>query len=182
MPSGRGRGFAAVLAAAAIAVLAACGMRRPQPMAPAASRPAPDTRRRRHLWVWSVAALALVLLLGGSAVVYALQQQRAAERWAAALTGGDPNRAPALILRNGCAGCHIIPGIGAARGTAGPVLSGLADRAFIGGTLPNTPANLVRWIRDSRGVNPRTAMPSTRISDAEARDIAAYLYSLRSRP
>jgi cytochrome c1 len=182
MPSGRGRGFAAVLAATAIAVLAACGMRRPQPKISAVSRPAPDSRRRRHIWAWSVAALALVLLLGGSAVVYALQQQRAAEHWAATLTGGDPDRAPALILRNGCAGCHVIPGIGAARGTAGPVLSGLADRAFIGGTLPNTPANLVRWIRDSRGVNPRTAMPSTRISDSEARDIAAYLYALRSRP
>ncbi|MGK9167455.1 c-type cytochrome [Inquilinus limosus] len=124
----------------------------------------------------------MILLLGGGATVYGIQRQRAAERWAADLTGGDPQRAPALILRNGCAGCHTIPGIGAARGSVGPELSRLADRAFIGGVLPNTAENLVLWIRDSRAVNPRTAMPSTRIPEGEARDIAAYLYSLRDRP
>jgi len=119
----------------------------------------------------------VVLLLGGGAVAYGLRQQQAADRWASALTGGDPDRAPALMLRNGCAGCHTIPGVGAARGSVGPRLSGLADRAFIGGTLPNTPENLVRWIRDSRGINPRTAMPSTGITEPEARDIAAFLYA-----
>ncbi|KGM32152.1 c-type cytochrome, partial [Inquilinus limosus] len=115
-------------------------------------------------------------------VAYGVRQQQAADRWASALTGGDPDRAPALMLRNGCTGCHTIPGIGAARGAVGPKLSGLADRAFIGGTLPNTPENLARWIRDSRGVNPRTAMPSTGITESEAHDIAAYLYALRGRP
>lgn len=176
MPSGRGRGFPALLATAAIAVLAACA-RRPQPKVPAERWPAPEPRRRGRILGWVVAAVLVVLLLGGAAVAYGVRQQQAADRWASALTGGDPGRAPALMLRNGCAGCHTIPGIGAARGSVGPRLSGLADRAFIGGTLPNTPENLVRWIRDSRGINPRTAMPSTGITEPEARDIAAFLYA-----
>ena len=174
MPSGRGRGFPALLATAAIAVLAAC-TRSPRP--PAERRPVPEPRPRGRVLGWVVAAIVVVLLLGGAAVAYGVRQQQAADRWASALTGGDPDRAPALMLRNGCAGCHTIPGIGAARGSVGPRLSGLADRAFIGGTLPNTPENLIRWIRDSRGVNPRTAMPSTGITEPEARDIAAFLYA-----
>ena len=45
--------------------------------------------------------------------------------------------------------------------------------------LRNSPANLVRWIRDPQGVVPGNAMPNMGVSDAEARDIAAYLYTLR---
>jgi cytochrome c2 len=170
------------LAIVAIAVLAASGARRLRPEVPADPWPALYPRRRGRILGWAAAAVGVVLLLGGGATVYGVQQRRAAERWAAALTGGVPDRAPALIVRNGCAGCHTIPGVSAAHGSAGPPLSGLADRAFIGGTLPNTPENLVRWIRDARGVNPRTAMPSTGVPDADARDIAAYLYALQRRP
>ncbi|WP_437359498.1 c-type cytochrome [Inquilinus limosus] len=182
MPSGRGRGVAAVLATAAMAVLAACGGRRAAPQPASEPRTSPGARRLRRALAWIVPVLAMILLLGGGAAVYGIQSRQAAERWAADLTGGDPQRAPALILRNGCAGCHTIPGIDAARGTVGPALSGLADRAYIGGVLPNTPENLVLWLRDSRAVNPRTAMPSTRIPEAEARDIAAYLYAHGTRP
>jgi mono/diheme cytochrome c family protein len=182
MPSRRGKGIVAVLATTAMMVLVICGARQPRPRPSIEIRPTPAPRQRGRSRAWAICALALVLLLGGAAAVYGLQQQRAAEHWAAALTGGDPDRAPALIVRNGCAGCHTISGVSGARGSVGPTLSGLADRAFIGGTLPNTPKNLVRWIRDSRGVNPRTAMPSTRISDSEAHDIAAYLYALPSLP
>jgi mono/diheme cytochrome c family protein len=169
-----------MLATTAIAVLAACGARQPRPVVE--GKPMPASQQQGQGRAWIVAALALVVLLSGGATVYGLRQQQATERRAVALTGGHPQRAPALILRNGCAGCHTIPGVSGARGSVGPALSGLADRAFIGGTLPNTPENLVRWIRDARGVNPHTAMPSTRISDSEARDIAAYLYALPSRP
>ena len=58
-------------------------------------------------------------------------------------------------------------------GAQGP----LAARLYLAGTLPNTPENLVRWIRDPKGVKPETAMPVTGISDEEARDVAAYLLS-----
>jgi cytochrome c len=79
----------------------------------------------------------------------------------------------------GCAGCHTIPGVAGADGLAGPPLSSLSQRVYIGGVLPNTPDNLLAWIVDPRAANPRTAMPVTGIADQDARDVAAYLYSVR---
>jgi mono/diheme cytochrome c family protein len=166
-----------MLAIAAIAVLAACAARQGPKTVPLTPQPQPP--KMGHSILVITAAVGLLLLLTAGAAVYAGQRQRSTERWAAALTGGDPHRGPALLIRNGCAGCHTIPGVPGAYGSAGPDLSGLANRAYIGGMLPNTADNLALWIRDARSVNPHTAMPSTRISDAEARDIAAYLYALR---
>jgi len=45
--------------------------------------------------------------------------------------------------------------------------------------IPNTPANLMHWIRHPRQVSPDTAMPDTGVTEADARHIAAYLYTLR---
>jgi mono/diheme cytochrome c family protein len=178
MPSRRTRWLPSMLAVAAVGLLAACAVRQGPTAAPAMpqlQRPPPKTGHP----MWSIAAgIGLLLLLLAGAAVYEGQRQRSAERWAAALTGGDSHRGPALMIRNGCAGCHTIPGVPGAYGSAGPDLSGLADRAYIGGMLPNTADNLALWIRDARSVNPHTAMPSTRISDSDARDVAAYLYSL----
>ncbi|MBV9772769.1 MAG: c-type cytochrome [Gemmatimonadetes bacterium] len=97
----------------------------------------------------------------------------------ARLTGGDPHRAPAELRRYGCNTCHTIPGVPGADGRVGPPLTGIAGRAYIGGVLTNTPANLVHWIVDPPAVDSQTAMPRTGISPDEARDVAAYLYSLR---
>jgi cytochrome c len=61
----------------------------------------------------------------------------------------------------------------------GPPLGGIASRAYIAGVLPNTPAELIRWIQMPRAVDEHTAMPNTGVTEAEARDIAGYLYTLR---
>jgi cytochrome c1 len=63
-------------------------------------------------------------------------------------------------------------------GLVGPPLSDVAARVYITGRLPNTPANLIRWIEDPRKIDPKTAMPTTGVSHSQARDIAAYLLSL----
>jgi cytochrome c len=55
----------------------------------------------------------------------------------------------------------------------------VAERLYLGGAVINTPENLIRWIVNPKQFEPRTAMPVTGISHAEARDIAAYLYRLR---
>ncbi|MEJ1158312.1 c-type cytochrome [Prosthecomicrobium sp. N25] len=105
--------------------------------------------------------------------------RRAAERAArvTALAAGDPARAPAHMVRYGCAGCHEIPGLSAPGGRVGPSLAGISRRVYIGGVLEHTPENLVGWIVDPRGHDPKTAMPVTGISEGEARDVAAYLYA-----
>jgi cytochrome c len=95
------------------------------------------------------------------------------------LTGGDPQLGRELLDRYGCDACHTIPGVRGARGLVGPPLAGIADRVYIAGVLENTPSNLVRWIKDPPAVDSMTAMPSLGVSEAEARHIAAYLYTLR---
>ncbi len=50
---------------------------------------------------------------------------------------------------------------------------------MIAGELPNTPDNLIRWIENPPSIEPGTAMPNLGLSDKQARDAAAYLYTLR---
>jgi cytochrome c2 len=95
------------------------------------------------------------------------------------VAGGDPGRGARAIEARGCGSCHSIPGIHDARGTVGPPLDAFGRRGFIAGELANTPANLVRWIENPQAVEPGTAMPDLGIPPAEARSIAAYLYTLR---
>ena len=52
-----------------------------------------------------------------------------------------------------------------------------AARKYIAGHLPNSAANLARWIRDPRQINPHTAMPAMDVTESDARDMAAYLLS-----
>jgi cytochrome c2 len=95
------------------------------------------------------------------------------------LTGGEPERGRALIPKYGCEACHTIPGVEGADGTIGPTLGGIARRPDLAGRLPNTPENLMRWIRDPQGISPGTAMPNLHVTGQDVRDIAAYLYTLR---
>jgi len=95
------------------------------------------------------------------------------------MVGGNPSRGPQLIRSYGCGTCHTVAGVTGANGLVGPPLSGLAQRAYIAGVLPNAPDNLVRWIQDPKAVDSLTAMPVVGVTAADARDIAAYLYTLR---
>ena len=45
--------------------------------------------------------------------------------------------------------------------------------------LQNTPDNMIRWIQNPQGVDDKTAMPNLGVTDADARDIASYLYTLK---
>ncbi len=93
------------------------------------------------------------------------------------LTGGNPDAGAAAIERYGCGACHTIPGIRGANATVGPPLHDYARRVYIAGVLPNTPEDLVRWIRHPSKVDPRTAMPDLGVTAEEAQNIAAYLYT-----
>lgn len=91
---------------------------------------------------------------------------------------GDPARGKALVTRYGCNTCHSIPGIEGASATVGPPLDRFGRRVYAGGRL-NTPEHLVEWIRDPPAVDPRTPMPSVGVTEADARDLAAFLYTLQ---
>jgi cytochrome c len=93
-------------------------------------------------------------------------------------TGGDADRGELAILDHGCGACHVIPGVRAARGDVGPPLAGFGRRSLIAGVVPNDPAHLVHWLRDPRAFEPHTAMPDLGLTEREARDVAAYLYTL----
>ncbi|MFY9740797.1 MAG: c-type cytochrome [Candidatus Sulfotelmatobacter sp.] len=95
------------------------------------------------------------------------------------VTGGDVHRGAALIGQYRCGACHIIPGIANARGNVGPPLLYFADRTFVGGEVPNNPQNLIQWIQSPKSIEPGTAMPDLGVTEQQARDIAAYLYTLR---
>lgn len=99
------------------------------------------------------------------------------EAVARALTGGEPSRAPEYFRRYGCSGCHTIPGIAGADGLVGAPLTDIKRRVYVGGVAFNSPDNLVRWLVSPETFSPRSAMPATGISEAEARDVAAYLYA-----
>lgn len=92
---------------------------------------------------------------------------------------GDAARGEIVIGRSGCGSCHVIPGIMQANGMVGPPLDHFARRTIVAGLLPNTPSNLVHWIRQPQQVVPGNAMPDAGLDEQQARDVAAYLYSLR---
>ena len=101
------------------------------------------------------------------------------EQTARELTGGDPRAGRKAIARYGCGGCHEIPGVDNASGLVGPSLAKIGDRMMLAGQLPNQPDNMIKWIRDPQSAEPGTAMPDMHVTEKDARDIAAYLYTLR---
>ncbi len=99
---------------------------------------------------------------------------------AAGSTGGpDPRKGVALIDKYGCGQCHLIPGVDRADGAVGPPLTGIARRIYIAGVLRNSPDNMAEWIQHPQAIVPGNVMPDMGVSHDDARDIAAYLDTLR---
>jgi cytochrome c len=132
-----------------------------------------------HSRLFAVLVTGLIVIGAGTGLgwYFDRRQSRATER-AIALTGGDPNKAQALIVQFGCAGCHQIPGIRGPSGTVGPPLADIGAQIYLAGRLANTPEGLIEWIADPHKTDARSAMPATGISKEQARDVAAYLLSL----
>jgi sulfur-oxidizing protein SoxX len=94
------------------------------------------------------------------------------------IAGADPERGREIAQRVGCAACHVTPGVAWPRGSAGPSLERFGRRPLIGGRFPNQPAELTQWVRDAPSMAPSTGMPAMPLTEAEARDVAAWLYTL----
>ena len=113
-----------------------------------------------------------------AAILFSACGSRAAKD-AEMMTGGSVSRGKTAISKYGCAACHTIPGITAATATVGPPLTQIAVRQYLGGHLVNTPDNMMKWLQHPQQVDPKNAMPEMGVTDQDARDIAAYLYTLR---
>lgn len=116
---------------------------------------------------------ALACALGGSLL-------GGCQRLTAYVPGLDPDAARGITLVNryGCAACHEVPGA-AVTGYVGPSLRGVQQRAYLAGGLPNTPATMVELIRFPERARPGTLMPNLRVSESDARELAAFLHTLR---
>jgi cytochrome c2 len=98
---------------------------------------------------------------------------------APSLQGADPAEGRLLLRQYGCGSCHRIPGVADAQGNVGPPLDLVGRRIYLAGMLPNTPENMMQWIRAPRQVDPLTRMPDLQVPERHARDMTAYLQTLR---
>lgn len=129
------------------------------------------------MWLAALFGLAMLVAVIAGITIYA--ETRAKTRThAEAITGGRVDRGRAAIVQRGCGGCHDIPGITGTSGRVGPSLSRIAIRAHIAGAFPNDPDTMTHWLMHPQKMRPGTGMPEQGLSEAEARVIAAYLYTL----
>jgi cytochrome c oxidase subunit 2 len=113
-----------------------------------------------------------------------VQEPAAFDRWVAAQQAppaepaGEAAEGKAIYARSACVGCHTIQGVSV--GVLGPDLTHFGSRTTLGaGLLPNTPDNLVAWLRDPAALKPAVKMPDLGLGEPEARALAAYLLSLK---
>ena len=97
----------------------------------------------------------------------------------APLRVADAARGQRALTQYACNACHTIPGVTGSQVQVGPPLAGMGRRTRIAGVLDHTPEGMVRWLRETRAVKPGTAMPQMGVTEQDARDIAAYLQTLR---
>lgn len=121
-----------------------------------------------------------------------VRQQRSIPAFAAATpaagtaAGSAPAATESLVQRgaqvfaNGaCVTCHAVRGT-PAQARVGPDLTHFgARRSIAANTLPNTPENLARWLRNPQAVKPGNLMPNLNLSDQDIQALVAYLGSLK---
>jgi cytochrome c2 len=93
--------------------------------------------------------------------------------------GGNAEQGKLLLRQFACTSCHVIPGVAGGDGKVGPPLSGVGGRVYLAGVLPNTPQTMASFIRHPQEADPKTAMPDMGVTEEQARDMVAYLYTLK---
>lgn len=134
--------------------------------------------RSKRILAWSLASLTILAAAGAALGEWHQKHDEALDR-AHAVTGGDPLAGRGAFTAYGCGGCHQVKGLPGANGHVGPPLDGVGSRTVIAGRLDNSPANLEAWIAHPQAVSPGSDMPELGVTKSDARDIAAFLYSLR---
>ena len=84
-----------------------------------------------------------------------------------------------IFVNGACAGCHTVAGTSAA-GTLGPDLTHVGSRATLAAdTLPNTPAEMTRWLAMTQQVKPGALMPQIDLTPDQVQALVAYLEGLK---
>lgn len=125
------------------------------------------------------AAIGAVTAASSSSSSVAISDAASAATTPRPATTASVERGRVAMYQYACSACHTIPGIVGSSPNVGPPLEGIGSRSLIAGKLENTPENMVRWLRETRKVDPSTAMPQLGVTDAHARDMAAFLATLR---
>ena len=129
--------------------------------------------------IWSVVAFLKQLPLLSPAAYKALPAPAPLPRVAAPEGDPDPKRGGRALEQYGCIGCHEIPGLVGPAARRGPPPAGRATRPKLGGGLPNSPENMVLWLRAPQAFTPHSAMPILGVTERDARDMAAFLAELK---
>ena len=87
-------------------------------------------------------------------------------------------RTQIVFRQYACDNCHIIGGMVGPQTHIGPSLENWHERKYIGGILPNTPENLVRWIVAPQSVSPHTMMPDLDVIEPHAEQMVRYLMTV----
>lgn len=94
-------------------------------------------------------------------------------------SGVEAERGAQLFEERTCMNCHTIAGT-KAKGTVGPDLTHVGDRQTLGsGAILNTLDQLTNWIMNPQTIKPGCNMPSLKLTESQAHDIAIYLESLK---
>jgi cytochrome c2 len=125
----------------------------------------------------SILPLLLSAVYAFNVIVWGFHRDPYDYRWH--LPAADAARGRKLLAEHGCIGCHVIPSVPGATGKVGPRLDRFQERVYIAGVIPNSGQNLAYWIQNPREVAPESAMPDLGVGERDARDMAAFLYSLR---
>jgi cytochrome c oxidase subunit 2 len=82
-------------------------------------------------------------------------------------------------MEKNCVNCHSIAGL-MTRGRAAPDLTHVGSRTTLAaGTLPNTPENLAKWLKNPQSVKKGVRMPDTGLKTDQIKYLTAYLEGLK---
>jgi mono/diheme cytochrome c family protein len=103
------------------------------------------------------------------------------------LDGADPKRGRRLLEEKACGTCHRFTGVDPLPGAPTTAARETRQAVFLAPDLRHArdrlePSLVVAWLLDPLKVKPGTLMPQTPMSEAEARDIAAYILEAELAP
>jgi mono/diheme cytochrome c family protein len=90
---------------------------------------------------------------------------------------GNADHGKELVGQVGCKGCHVIENDTRMRDARGRSYDIAPELTRVGSKINADWA--YEWVKNPRSVNPDARMPNLRLTDQEARDVAAYLMTLK---